>query len=1011
MLHKALALSIAFLLLAGWSASSCGALSSEGGRTADSNNSIATAVNITSGVPISEGVARNDDRYDYFKIDALSGQTIRASVSWTTASADIRLDIRNSGDGSVLHLGEAARAQGSVTTVGDTAMIAVNGSYYVRINCDNNGGASNYVLNVTVDYPIVINIWAQASGNINSQTDNRTFWYRVWLNGTTGGQAETAYIDMSKTNSGARIGKRLYDILFSQSMHEYNASSSGNARTNLSWTASYTGWYYYRLYAVTNQGNPSISDFTLYTGKFLAAADADNDPLNATSAPRSAHLNSTLDKAFDHYDWYAYKVVAGDSVILNVSRTSSSAYFNVTVYGSNLGIIAGGESTGGWGSRYYINITLLTATIDDTYLVVVMLHGTYNNGLTEDPASMSYWLNFSSPNHPPAIKAFFNPIRVNEDERAKTDIFNHFFDPDGDKLTFKVTAPHVLGSFNNTTNDFEIYGPPNWYGVESATIIATDSLGAWVTTPVNVTVLSMEDPPLLNKTLPNITMPQNGTDSTLDLTRYFIDNDTPYGDKLIWGVSGNGSLQVSITPAGKVTLTAPINFWGFVNLTFSATDNVPLTATGICHVTVYHVNQAPQVKALPPEITVDEDDSVTMDFSPVFWDPDGDPITVLAGGNSQIDVIQQNGTLNLTFRPRPDASGFFESIRLTAKDDKGFGENYVTMKVTVNPVNDAPRITKATPVGDVTINENQSVEFNVSAYDPESGASVNFAWYLDGQPVLLGITNYVYRTDHTSAGNHTVMVTVGDGELFTTMIWNVTVNNVNREPADLKILSPKPGEVLKEGSPMVLDGIAVDLDGDVLEYTWFEGAKELGKGRNLTVALPPGPHAVVMQVSDGRALVKSKPMSFSVKANAPPQLYSLDPSNGAKFDKGAKILFKAEAGDTDNDTLSFCWTENGKVLSNSPSFYKSDLSAGSHQIQLTISDGMIATNTTLTLTVNPAPAGGIGSEVFVMMAVAIIAVLAVVIVVLLMRRRKPDIVVAEATRVDGDEAEEAEEKY
>jgi len=395
-----------------------------------------------------------------------------------------------------------------------------------------------------------------------------------------------------------------------------------------------------------------------------------------------------------------------------------------------------------------------------------------------------------------------------------------------------------------------------------------------------------------------------------------------------------------------------------------------------------------------------------MDFSPVFWDPDGDPITIIPVGNVQIDVSQQNGSLNLTFRPRPDVSGFSEMIRLTAKDDKGLGDNYVMVKVTVVPVNDPPRITKFSPGTDVVMSENQSFEINISAYDPESGPVVNYTWYLDDQPVMLGVFSYVYRTDFSSAGCHTVMVSVNDGELFTTKTWNVTVLNVNREPADVKIITPKPGDQYKEASLIQFEGSATDLDGDSLEYAWFEGSKELGKGRTLSQVLAPGAHAVVLQVFDGTATVKTHPLTFSVKPNALPQLYSLDPSNGQKFEKGARIHFVATAGDTDNDPLTFNWTENGKTLSSASSFYKSDLSPGTHLIRLTLSDGKTATDTNLTIEITQPPAkgpdvmllAGIGGVIAAVIVVAVIAVL-------LSRKRKPP-VIQEAMRVEETEDSE-----
>jgi len=986
-------LSVAVLVLAGLLAIIPYGFAADGPRTADSNNSLATAANITSGVPVNESVDRNDDRYDFWSIYALSGQVIRASVNWSTASADIRLDICATNDRTILFNGEAARTTGSITTVGDAELVITNGTYFVRINAQS--GASNYTLNVTADNPPTLNWGVPASGSLHSGTDRRTDWYRGWLNGTSGGQAEAGYIDLTRTNTNTYVGKRLYDIFNYESRHEYNSSNSQNTYSNLSWAASYTGWYYYRLYARSGGGGgASITDYTLYNGKYLKAADSDNDYLNATLEPKNAHVSGTLDKAFDHYDWYSYKVVTGDTIILNVTRMGNSRSFNVTIYDSKLNLLQTSETNGG---TQTLSLVTMAAPADDTYLIAVILHGYYNNGITDDFVSMPYWLNFSSPNHNPAISSQYSAMTVNEDERARLYVSDHFYDLDGDNLTFKVTSSvNILGQFNPAINDFEIYGKANWFGVETVTILVTDPQGGWVSAPINVTVLSVDDPPFLNKSLPNITMAQNSTDSSLDLSKFFLDNDTPYGDKLAFGVLDNGSIWVDISAAGKVTLTGEISFWGVQNLTFTATDKTQNTANGPCRVTVNHVNQAPQVKSSPPDVTVDEDDSVVVDLSPVFWDPDGDPINVIPSGNVHINVSQQPGTMNLTVRPAPDASGFFENIKLNARDNKGLGNNYVMLRVTVVPVNDPPRITQSNPAGDVAINENQSQDFNVSASDPESGQVLNFTWFLDGQPVMLGVSSFVYRTDYGSAGNYTVMVSVGDGELFAMRNWNVSVINVNRDPAELRILSPKPGGIFREGDIISFEGTAQDPDGDTLSYSWHEGTRELGKGRTLETPLPAGTHAVVLRVSDGTSTASTSQMNFQVKPNAPPQLYSLDPSNGQKFEKGAKIYFTAQAGDTDGDNLTYCWTESGRPLSTSASFYKSDLSTGSHLIQLTISDGRASTNTTLSIVITKPTGSGGGTDILLVMAGVMVAVVVVAaLAVVVMRRKKPPVAVAQ----------------
>ena len=604
---------------------------------------------------------------------------------------------------------------------------------------------------------------------------------------------------------------------------------------------------------------------------------------------------------------------------------------------------------------------------------------------------------FRLPDRAPELKTPFSPVVFDEDQSRAVYVSDHFSDPDGDLLIYCVTAPHIKGVFNQTQNDLLLYGPANWFGSENAFIRATDPWGKFYETPINVTVNSVEDPPILIKSIPDVLVPQNGTAAGPDLSKHFKDNDTFTYDALTYSFSDNGLLLVNISPSGKVTISAPIDFWGTVNMTFLATDKASNSATGKCKVVVQHVNQAPQViRPNPPDLTINEDESVSTDIAPVFWDPDGDPITPVPSGNVQIDVIVANGSLNITFKPRPDVSGIVEVIKLVAKDDKGLGNNFVTVRVTVLPVNDPPRITRSTPVLDPTINENQTQEFNVTASDVDSQAGLEYTWYLDGQPVMLGVPDYVFRTDFSSAGNHTVMVSVTDGELYATRKWNITVQNLNRGPTDVRIISPAAAASFREGTAITFEGSAQDRDGDALSYTWFEGSKVLGTGRTLSQAIAPGPHAILLSVWDGNAGTESGALHFTVSANAPPKLFSLDPVNGQKFEKGIKIHFRAEAGDTDNDTLSFCWTENGRRLSTSAEFTAADLKTGTHTIHLTISDGKSSIETNLMIYITDPPTSG-GTSPELMAAIggaAAGAIIAAVVAVVMLRKKRPPAVAA-----------------
>jgi len=594
------------------------------------------------------------------------------------------------------------------------------------------------------------------------------------------------------------------------------------------------------------------------------------------------------------------------------------------------------------------------------------------------------------PNHAPTITDPFTPVSVNEDERIGIGISEHLVDPDGDRLAFEVTdAAHIQGAFNETRNDLEVWGAPNWFGAEFANIKATDPFGSSIKAQIRVTVTPVPDSPYLKKPLPDIVVPQAGINGSTNLSSYFFDNDTLFGgsDALNYSFSGSGPLQVEITAAGQVTVAAPIDFWGELNLTFTAMDRTGLSASGESRVAVYHVNQPPQVKATPPDTSVNEDESVTVNLGPVFWDPDGDAMTVEASGNNGIAVSFDR--LNATFTPAPDASGFTEKITLRARDDKGLGSGPTTVNVTVIAVNDPPRITSLSPPGNVTLLENDVLDFSVSASDAESGAGVTYSWSLDDGPGTTGVTGFTFRTNYSSAGDHLVKVVVSDGELSTTASWAITVKNVNRDPSKVAIVAPKAGAVFKEGVSIQFEGDASDPDGDALSFFWAEGLVELGTGRNLSIVLPVGIHKVVLEASDGTASAKSSTISITVKANTKPTILSVEPSKGKKFVRGTGVPVSAEVIDTDDDALTFCWTENGALVGTNRSFLLTGLAVGKHRLQLVVSDGTAVAQSTAEFEVVEQSAAAADTSMYLIGGLLAVLVVVVVIAVAVRGKKKP----------------------
>ncbi|MEM4728520.1 MAG: tandem-95 repeat protein [Thermoplasmata archaeon] len=982
MIRKGLALWAVLLMTLSVGAGLLPALAGANQRTPDSDNDMASATPVSSGVPVTGEVNSTDDPQDYFKISATAGKVLSAKLSWSDQNTTMGLYLLDP-EGDYLAYHSTSESPASANT-----LISVNGTYYILVNAL--WGTSEYALNVTLDDPVTMTPGNTYTGTLDSERPGLNKWYRIWLNGNVSGQSEVAWVNMTadRTND---FDLAVYDILNFNGSQIYNLSWYGDPTERVSWAASYTGWYYVQASAYDGAG-----DYTLQVSKMLVPSDGNNDCNNATRVKHNAAPSDRVDQGWDHYDWYSYRVLAGDTLQVRVDRNSGTDVFNVSIFDQNMHYLIGGVNIQGSGTTGSVTLNLPAAPAETYYFISVsMLFAVRNNQITDDTAMMNYKITFSSPNHNPVAQGTIPDVFINEDESTSVPVLSLFSDPDEDDLSFELAGASQLTTlYNATSGAIDILPKPNWYGQESVDITVRDGFGGVVQQTMKVTVASVNDPPYIKKRIADVQMLQGGTDTSIDLSQIFSDVDIPYGDKLTYSVSDNGSVWVEISPAGKVTLIDPVTFYGHVRMTFTATDNASASVSATCNVTVQHVNQPPKVVNPPPaQVEINEDESLTLDMSRVFEDPENDPITIIPSGQSRVAVIVEYITQKVTLKPGPNLSGFTEEIKFTGQDDKGIGEAFVTVRVTVIPVNDPPKITNYSPSGEVTMTEMESMEFSVTATDIESPNLLNFTWFIDGKNMGPSDNSFLYQTNYFSAGEHVIKVVVDDGELEVEREWRVTVKNKNREPVEVKILSPKNGESFMEGTEISFEGTAKDPDGDALTYSWMDKRIELSDELSFTTSsLAPGVHTIYLEVSDGEATVKSKSITIEILKNNPPKVISYSPQLGQEFEKGKAIMFSVTVSDPENDPLSYTWAEGGRILSTLPSFTTKELSVGTHAITLTVSDGRSETTITLTVVVKePETKPLIDSRTLMVLGgiVALVALVGIGAFFVMRRRRTP----------------------
>jgi hypothetical protein len=132
---------------------------------------------------------------------------------------------------------------------------------------------------------------------------------------------------------------------------------------------------------------------------------------------------------------------------------------------------------------------------------------------------------------------------------------------------------------------------PDWFGQETITFKATNPLNLWDSDRATFTVLSVNDLPVIDPGLPNITF-HNDSSATLNLRNYEQDIEDP-DSLLTWTFSGNVSVNIAISQSQLATFTAASGFVGQEQVIFTLHDTQDSTDTDTILVTVQPAADVP----------------------------------------------------------------------------------------------------------------------------------------------------------------------------------------------------------------------------------------------------------------------------------------------------------------------------------------------------------------------------------------------------------------------------------
>ena len=549
------------------------------------------------------------------------------------------------------------------------------------------------------------------------------------------------------------------------------------------------------------------------------------------------------------------------------------------------------------------NASVATASVADSRVTIsAVSRGTATVTVTaRDPGGLSarQRIRVTVPNRTPTGGSIPAQV-IAADGAANVALSSYFTDPDGDRLTYRgssndtgVATASVVGSTLTIR--------PVASGTTAVSVTARDQGGLTASQDVAVTV-----PPRANRAPSGVTIPAQtlteGGSVTLDLSAYFTDPD---GDPLMFAGSSDSD---GVATAGVIgnTLTIRAVASGTATVTATATDPGGLEATRRIAVSVARPdNQPPEATGTIPDETLNADESVTVQLSPYFDDPDADALAYTAAvSQTGVATASVSGSsVTVAGVARGTAT-----VTITGRDPGGL-EASQAFDVTVR--NSAPEEIGTIPATTVTVNTTATIDASSYFRDRDGDQLSYTAETSDSGVANASTSGSTVTISGIASGTAVVTVTARDpGGLEARQRADVTVRATNRAPEASGTI---PTQTLEAGSSGSIDVAAYfsDPDDDALMYaaTTSDAAVATASvaGSVATIsAVSAGTATVTVTASDpGGASVTQEVRVEVEQGNRPPQASGTIPGQTVEAGEAVTLDVSPYFSDPDGDVLTY----------------------------------------------------------------------------------------------------------
>jgi VCBS repeat-containing protein len=355
-------------------------------------------------------------------------------------------------------------------------------------------------------------------------------------------------------------------------------------------------------------------------------------------------------------------------------------------------------------------------------------------------------------------------------------------DADTNPLTaILVTGPSYAKSFTLNSNGSFAYAPnDNYYGPDSFSYKANDGSADSEPTTVTITITPVNDAPDAIDDTATV-----NEDSSMVIA--VLANDTDVDGDLLsaTSVSAPANGTAAINDGATITYTPNPNFCGLDSFTYSISDGNGGGDTATVTITVYCVNDPPV--AVDDSYSTDEDTTLVVAVPGVLGndsDIEGNTLTavlVSAPTHGSSFALDSDGSFSYT-----PVLNFNGSDSFTYNVNDGLADsNTVTVTITVNAVNDAPRVS-VSPTTQTVQYSDGIAPITITATDVDSFPLTATPSGLPPDVILTGsctsdgtegasCTWTIQGIADVPEGNYPVTITVSDGGVEGSVTENITI--------------------------------------------------------------------------------------------------------------------------------------------------------------------------------------------------------------------------------------------